>query len=126
MGVCLLPMFISVVLRRTSFVEHSTHLLVGPAVPFMQAFLLLSSADWSIVLHRTLAHLFGVPRQPPQDDSLLAIIKDSTARPNVWMPSLLPAGRAPLYIHSRTTYNHAAGTTTMRVQATVALKLFHV
>ena len=63
--------------RRTSFVEPSTHILVGPAAPFFQTFLLnnpLFAAGWSIVLCRTLSHMFGVPQQPPQHDSLLATI----------------------------------------------------
>ena len=81
---------------------------------------------WSIVLNRTPAHLFGVPQQPPQHDSLLAIIRVSDAQSFVWAPSLLPAGLASLYPRSCTSYNHAVGTTTIRVQTAAALEVLHV
>ena len=96
----------------------------SPTAPLIQVYLvaynLLSAAAWSIVLYRTLAHLFGAPQQP-----LLATIKASTAPPFVWVPSLLPARLAPLYTRACTTYD-AVGTTTARVQTAAVLEVLHV
>ena len=83
------------------------------------AYNVLSAAGWSLVLYRTLVHLFGAS----QSDSILA--KASVAQPFVWVPSLLPASLAQLYTRACTTYD-AVGQTTAYVQSAAALEVLHV
>ena len=90
--------------------------------PYLVAYNLLSAAGWSLVLYRTLAHLFGAPQQTQLHDSFLT---GSTAPPFVWVPSLLPAHLAPLYTRACTTYA-AVGTVTARVQTAAVLEVLHV
>jgi very-long-chain (3R)-3-hydroxyacyl-CoA dehydratase len=85
------------------------------APPLVKAYLvaynLLSAVGWSLVLYRTLTHLFG----------------DATVKPStfIWVPSLLPASLAQLYTRACTTYD-AVGTTTAYVQSGAVLEVLHV
>jgi very-long-chain (3R)-3-hydroxyacyl-CoA dehydratase len=80
----------------------------------------LSAAAWSLVLYRTLAHLF--PAAAPPSASLLASIR---AGPPVWVPPFVPASLAPLYRRACTAHA-AVGGTTARVQSAAALEVLHV
>jgi len=92
--------------RKTK--SHTAPFLVKA---YLVAYNLISVAGWSLVLYRSLTHLFG----------------DATVKPStfIWVPSLLPVSLTPLYTRACTTYD-AVGTTTAYVQSGAALEVLHV
>jgi very-long-chain (3R)-3-hydroxyacyl-CoA dehydratase len=95
----------------------------------------LSAAGWALVLYRTLAHLLALSSPTPtvaassagaraRASSLFASLKPS-GHPLVWVPSIVPARLAPLYVRACTAYD-AVGSTTARVQSAAVLEVLHV
>ncbi|KAH9985820.1 tyrosine phosphatase-like protein [Russula compacta] len=98
---------------------------------YLVAYNLLSATGWSLVLYRTLAHLFTAKIRGATSTSaataaaasILASLKASP--PFVWVPSFIPVPLAPLYGRACTAYS-AVGGTTARVQSVAVLEILHV
>ena len=99
---------------------------------YLVAYNLLSATGWSLVLYRTLAHLFTAKIRGPTSTStpsaaaasiLASVFKASP--PFVWVPSFMPVPLAPLYQRACTAYS-AVGRTTARVQSVAVLEILHV
>ncbi|KAI0256412.1 tyrosine phosphatase-like protein [Lactifluus subvellereus] len=102
---------------------------------YLIAYNVLSAAAWSLVLYRTLAHLFPAhPQQQQQQQqqhhrsaagAAAALLASLKAIPFIWVPSFVPAHLAPLYQRACTAYD-AVGGTTARVQSAAVLEVLHV
>ena len=99
------------------------------------AYNVLSAAGWTLVLYRTLEHLFAfLPAASAAKatatgggggaSSFLAALKPSSLL-LVWVPSILPAHLVPFYQRACTTYD-VVGETTAIVQSAAVLEIVHV
>lgn len=84
---------------------------------YLVTYNILSAAGWSLVLYRTLSHLFALQSTP-------ASLKAS-AVPFLWIPPFVPASLVPLYNRACSTYNVVGGTTAS-VQTAAVLEILHV
>jgi very-long-chain (3R)-3-hydroxyacyl-CoA dehydratase len=117
--------------RATNFlnVRHKA-LAAASVVPsllikaYLVTYNVLSVAGWSLVLYRTLSHLFVIQTLQRTPTSFLAGLKASP-NPFFWIPSFVPASLVPLYQRACTTYD-AVGGTTARVQTVAVLEVLHV
>jgi very-long-chain (3R)-3-hydroxyacyl-CoA dehydratase len=81
----------------------------------------LSAAGWTLVLYRTVEHLFAIATSGSSASSSLF----ATLKPPVWVPSVLPARLVPFYQRACTTYD-VVGSTTAIVQSAAVLEVLHV
>ena len=93
------------------------------------AYNLLSAAGWTLVLYRTLEHLFAIATNGSGGNASSSSSSSSslfaTLKPPVWVPSVLPARLVPFYQRACTTYD-VVGSTTAIVQSAAALEVVHV
>jgi very-long-chain (3R)-3-hydroxyacyl-CoA dehydratase len=105
------------------------------AKTYLVAYNVFSAAGWTLVLYRTLLHLFALsPAASAKATSgagaggasaFLASLKPNSLPPLVWVPSILPAHLVPFYRRACTTYD-AVGETTAIVQSAAVLEIVHV
>jgi very-long-chain (3R)-3-hydroxyacyl-CoA dehydratase len=89
---------------------------------YLVAYNVLSAAGWTLVLYRTLEHLFAIATSGGGNASSSLF---ATLKPPVWVPSVLPARLAPFYQRACTTYD-VVGSTTAIVQSAAVLEVLHV